>query len=116
MQAQDMASGLWSLGARLPSSTASSVGAALEDPSVLRTWPMRGTVHFVPSADAHWMLDLMGSRALAAAEKRRQQIGLSQAHADRGVVVLGDALAGGGRMTRAECLRTLTEAGIDVSG
>jgi len=58
----------------------------------------------------------MGVRALAGAAKRREIIGLSEAAADRGVEALGEALAGGGRLTRAECLRTLTEAGIDVSG
>ncbi|MFG1603360.1 winged helix DNA-binding domain-containing protein [Actinoplanes sp. NPDC049265] len=116
MQAQDMASALWSLGARLPGWTSVAVSAALEDRSVVRTWPMRGTVHLVPSADAQWMLALMGVRALAGVAKRREIIGLSEAAAERGVAVLGEALAGGGRMTRAECLRTLTEAGVDVSG
>jgi hypothetical protein len=115
MQAQDMASALWSLGARLPLSSA-AISAALEDRSVVRTWPMRGTVHLVPSVDARWMLDLMGVRALAGVAKRRETIGLSEAAAERGVETLGEALAGGGRLTRAECLRTLTEAGIDVSG
>src|SRR4051794_12969954 len=76
MQAQDANSMLWSLGARLPGSTLSSVNEALEDRSVLRTWPMRGTVHLVPSEDAHWMLDLMGVRALAGAAKRRETLGL----------------------------------------
>ena len=116
MQAQDMASGLWSLGVRLPSLDLAGVTAALERREAIRTWPMRGTVHLVPPADARWMLDLMGSRALAGADKRRETIGLAAATAERGVEVLASALAGGGRMTRAECLGTLTEAGIDVSG
>ncbi|MEV6632842.1 winged helix DNA-binding domain-containing protein [Actinoplanes sp. NPDC051470] len=116
MQAQDMASVLWSLGARLPGVTAAAISAALEDRSVLRTWPMRGTVHLIPSADARWMLELMGVRALAGAAKRREVIGLSLEAAERGVSVLASALAGGKRLTRAECLRTLTGAGIDVGG
>src|SRR4051794_1683309 len=116
MQAQDVNSMLWSLGARLPGWSLDDVNAALEKRGVLRTWPMRGTVHLVPSADAHWMLDLMGSRQLAGAEKRRAQIGLDQQTADRAVDLLGFALAGGKRLTRAECMATLTEGGIDVSG
>ncbi|MEV6489014.1 winged helix DNA-binding domain-containing protein [Actinoplanes sp. NPDC051633] len=116
MQAQDMASGLWSLGVRLPSLDLAGVTAALERGEAIRTWPMRGTVHLVPPSDARWMLEVMGSRALAGADKRRETIGLSPSSAERGVEVLGSALAGGGRMTRAECLSTLTEAGIDVSG
>jgi hypothetical protein len=116
MQAQDMASGLWSLGVRLPSFTLGDVNAALERGEAIRTWPMRGTVHLVPPADAHWMLDLMGVRALAGAAKRRETIGLSEKNADRGVEVLAAALAGGKRMTRAECLAALTGAGVDVGG
>lgn len=116
MQAQDVNSVLWSLGARLPGWTIDDVNAALEKREVLRTWPMRGTVHLVPSEDAHWMLELMGSRQLAGAEKRRAQLGLDQQTAERAVDLLGFALAGGKRLTRAECLATLTEGGVDVTG
>jgi hypothetical protein len=116
MQAQDVNSGLWSFGVRLPGAELDDVNAALERREAIRTWPMRGTVHFVPPADAHWMLELMGARALAGVEKRRQTIGLDAATADRATEVLGAALAGGKRLTRAECLVTLTEGGIEVTG
>ena len=114
MQSQDMASGRWSLGARLPGWTVTDVDAALERREAVRTWPMRGTVHLVPPADARWMLDLMGVRALAGAAARRQTIGLDPATAERGVEILAAALAGGRRLTRAECLRTLSEGGITL--
>ncbi|MBO4207134.1 winged helix DNA-binding domain-containing protein [Micromonospora echinofusca] len=116
MQAQDVASGHWSLGVRLPGHTLTDVLAALEGREAIRTWPMRGTVHLVPPRDAHWMLDLMGVRALAGAAARRAVIGLTEADAERAVDVLGAALAGGGRLTRSQCLARLTEAGIDNAG
>jgi hypothetical protein len=116
MQAQDMASGLWSLGARLPGCTVGDVTAALERREAIRTWPMRGTVHLVPPADARWMLELMGVRALAGAAKRRATIGLDDKIADRAVEVLGAVLAGGKRMTRAQCLAALADAGVPVLG
>src|SRR3954449_11557478 len=116
MQAQDVNSALWSLGCRLPGRTIEDVNAALEERTVLRTWPMRGTVHFVPAADAHWMLELMGVRTLAGAAKRRDTLGLDERTVDRAVEILGAALAGGGRMTRAECMATLTEGGVEVTG
>jgi hypothetical protein len=77
---------------------------------------MRGTVHLVPSADAHWMLDLMGVRALAGAAARRATIGLDEATADRGVEVLAESLSGGKRLTRAACLAALTAGGVAISG
>jgi hypothetical protein len=116
MQAQDVNSGLWSFGARLPGVPLTAINEALERREVLRTWPMRGTVHFVPAADVHWMLDLMGVRALAGAAKRRDTLGLDEKTVDRAVEILGEALSGGGRMTRAECLAALVEGGVEVTG
>jgi len=116
MQAQDLASGLWSLGARLPRFDLTDVNAALERREALRTWPMRGTVHLVPPRDARWMLDLMGVRALAGATKRRAYLGLTEQVATKAVDVLGQALAGGGRLTRAQCLARLASSGVDSGG
>ncbi|MEU6073598.1 winged helix DNA-binding domain-containing protein [Micromonospora sp. NPDC047074] len=114
MQAQDLASGMWSLGVRLPTFDHAAVHTALERREALRTWPMRGTVHLVPTRDARWMLELTGVRVLAGMATRRTQLGLSDAETDRAVDVLGAALAGGGRLTRAQCLTALAAAGIDT--
>jgi hypothetical protein len=114
MQAQDAASAAWSFGARLPGLTTQALGEALERREAVRTWPMRGTVHYVPPRDAHWMLDLMGIRALAGAAKRRAFLGLDDAVADRAVEVFARALAGGKRLTRAQCLDALRDDGLDI--
>ena len=116
MQAQDVASGMWSLGVRLPGRTLDDVREALERREALRTWPMRGTVHLVPARDARWMLEVTGVRTLAGAAARRATLGLTEAEADRAADVLGAALAGGGRLTRAQCLATLNAAGIETAG
>jgi hypothetical protein len=116
MQAQDLASGLWSFGIRLPGLTVDDVTAALERREAVRTWPMRGTVHFVPPRDVHWMLDLMGSRALAGVARRWAILGLNAEVADRAAEVLGTALAGGGRLTRAQCIAVLADKGIATAG
>jgi hypothetical protein len=116
MQAQDAGSAAWSFGVRLPALSAVELDAALERGEAIRTWPMRGTIHYVPPRDAHWMLDLMGARLLAGAAKRRAILGLSDEAAEAGVEVLGTALAGGKRLTRAQCLDALRDAGLDFSG
>jgi hypothetical protein len=116
MQAQDAASGLWSLGVRLPQLTATGVQAALERREALRTWPMRGTVHLVPSRDARWMVELMGPRILAGTKTRRAGLGITDETAELATAVLGEALVGGGRLTRPQCLQLLTGAGISVQG
>lgn len=116
MQAQDLASGLWSLGARLPGMRQADVQKALERREAIRTWPMRGTVHLVPARDARWMLDLMGPRALVGVEARRAALGFTEADVDWATEILAAALAGGGRMTRAECLAAITAGGVDCGG
>lgn len=116
MQAQDLASGLWSLGLRLPGSTERDMLDALEQGAILRTWPMRGTIHLVPSEDAGWMTDLMGRRMLSAVARRHEQLGLTSADVDRATGVLTDALGGGRRLTRAAALAAITDAGISTEG
>jgi hypothetical protein len=115
MQSQDLTSGLFSLALRL-AATRAEVESALERREALRTWPMRGTIHLVPSRDAAWMLELMGPRALAGSAKRRAFLGLDERDADRAVDVLGAALAGGGRLSRAQCLAALEQAGLSSAG
>jgi hypothetical protein len=115
MQGQDFASVQWSLGLRT-GRTRDEVRAAFESGAILRTWPMRGTLHVLPGADARWMLEHLGARALRGAQARRQFLGLAEEDADRAADVLGDALAGGGVMTRAECVALLEGAGIPSAG
>lgn len=56
MQAQDYGSGAWSLGVR-SGLTLEQVERAVVDREVVRTWPMRGTIHWVPAEDARWMCE-----------------------------------------------------------
>jgi Winged helix DNA-binding domain len=115
MQAQDLASGEWSFGVRCEGLTQADIHRATVDRKILRTWPMRGTVHFVPPADAKWMLDVTGVRAVAGAASRRAQLGLTEQIVNHAVEVLHHALTGGRSLTRAECVRLLTDAGVHTA-
>lgn len=112
MQAQDVASAMWSLGVRLPGADQDVVTSAVNSGEIVRTWPMRGTVHLVPAADARWMVTILGERPLAGAARRREYLGLSEADAMRAGDVLGEALAGGGCLTRSECVEVMAAGGI----
>lgn len=116
MQAQDAASGHWSLGVRCEGLAETDVLAAFERGDIVRTWPMRSTIHIVAARDVTWMLELTGVRALSGAAKRREQLGLSDADAAGAAAALDDALRGGVVLTRAEALAVIADAGIDVSG
>lgn len=116
MQAQDLASALWSLGLRLPGSAEKDMLTALEERQILRTWPMRGTIHLVPAEDAHWMLGLMGGTMMATSHRRRESLGLTQEDTDQATAALADALSGGRRLTRSQALSTINDAGVTTEG
>ncbi|MDH4016973.1 MAG: winged helix DNA-binding domain-containing protein [Actinomycetota bacterium] len=115
MQGQDLGSVQWSLGLRT-GLTRADIAVALESGEVLRTWPMRGTLHLVPGRDARWMLEHLGARALAGAATRRAHLELTEADADCGAEALGAALTGGTTLTRAECVAAIEAAGVSAAG
>jgi hypothetical protein len=95
-----------------------AVAAALASGEILRTWPMRGTLHLVPGRDARWMVRHLSVRAAAQAERRRAALGIDEPTAARAVEVLAGALdaSPSGLLGRRDCVRALAEAGIDTGG
>jgi Winged helix DNA-binding domain len=111
MQAQDYAGALWSVGVRAPGSRVADVTAALDEGRIVRSWPMRGTLHLTAAEDLPWMLELIGPRMLATIAPRRRQLDIS----DSTLGAAGDAiraeLHGGRAATRAELFAILDTAG-----
>jgi hypothetical protein len=64
VQAQDYLYSLWAIGLRMQSAIAADVEQAIVNRTILRTWPMRGTVPLVPAEDAAWMLDLLSQQVV----------------------------------------------------
>src|SRR5688572_12439663 len=63
VQAQDFPGSFWTIGQRMKSSVQEAdVEEAVNDRSIVRTWPMRGTLHFVAPKDARWMLKYLTPR------------------------------------------------------
>ena len=73
MQAQDFPGAKWALGLRIPGTTDADIEQAIADRKIVRTWPMRGTLHFVAPDDVRWMLQLMTPRIMARAAGRHRQ-------------------------------------------
>jgi hypothetical protein len=76
VQAQDYLGALWAVGARLPGAREADIEHALADRSIVRTWPARGTLHFVAAADVRWVLHLLTPRMVARSAGRDRQLGL----------------------------------------
>jgi hypothetical protein len=51
--------------------------------AVVRSWPMRGTLHLVAAEDLGWLLELLGPRVLAGAALRQQRLGLTEQDTER---------------------------------
>jgi len=116
LQGQDYFGALWSIGLRVDGSTEREVEASFERREIVRTWPMRGTLHVIPAADARWMLGLLAPRVLAATATRRANLGLDDALLDRAASLFTAALSGGNRLTRSAMLGVLENAGIETTG
>lgn len=116
VQAQDYLGALWALGVRIPNGTERTVENAIAERAVVRTWPMRGTLHFVPAIDIRWMLELLTPRVIARNARRYQELELTAAVFGRARDVVERALGSAARLTRPAVYDCLARAGIDTTG
>ncbi len=115
-QAQDFGQGVWALGVRVPGSTRRDVFAALDAGAVVRSWPMRGTLHLIDPDDLRGFLSLTARRTVAGAAARHRGLGIDTATVDRARDVATGLLHGGGRATREQFTDELQSAGLEPAG
>lgn len=115
-QAQDFGGAKWSVGLRVPGSTDADVEAALAAGTIVRSWPMRGTLHLMAAEDLGWMLSLTGERGIRSAAGRHRQLELTDADFARAADIVRAALEGGRVLGRTELLATLDAGGIPTTG
>jgi len=116
LQGQDLPGALTSVALRTAQRTRAGVEAALEAGEVVRSWPMRSTLHLVPAEDLHWLLELCGPRVLAGAARRRAVLGTSEADLERARDLVTAALGGGRRCDRRELLDAVADGGVATTG
>jgi hypothetical protein len=112
VQAQDYLSSLWAIGLRVPNASEITVEQAIADRQIVRTWPLRGTLHFVDPKDVRWMLEHLGPRIVAAAARRHRDLELDDAVFTRSSKILIRALEGGNVLTRPEMMDLLERSKI----
>ena len=116
VQGQDLPGALTSVALRTAQRTRAGVAAALDAGEVVRSWPMRSTLHLVPAEDLHWLLELCGPRVLAGAARRRAVLGLTEADTERARELVTAALTGGRRCGRRDLLAAVADGGVAVAG
>lgn len=110
-QAQDFPAALAAVALRTAGEPA-GVGAALDAGEVVRSWPMRGTLHLVLAEDLGWMQSLTTVKLLREAARRREQLGIDDPMLDRAAEVAHAALSGGRSLLRAELMDLWDGAGL----
>ncbi|MEJ7708246.1 MAG: crosslink repair DNA glycosylase YcaQ family protein [Nocardioidaceae bacterium] len=116
LQAQDYQQALWAVGLRTRQASRLDVEAAISSREIVRTWPQRGTLHFVPAEDARWMLELSAGRMVAKDVRRAQQLELDEEILGRCRRLVESALGAGGGFSRSGMMQLFESADISTSG
>ncbi len=116
MQAQDYKGALTSVALRTNAGSIRDVEAALDAGDVVRSWPMRGTLHVVAAEDLGWMLDLLSGRILASAPGRQAQLGIDAALLDQARQLAVTALTEAGQLRRADLIASWERNGVSTTG
>ncbi|MWG34876.1 winged helix DNA-binding domain-containing protein [Halomarina oriensis] len=117
IQAQEKPAAALSLRARRRGLTTVDIEHALyEERSIVRTWCMRGTLHYVATEDLPWLLALCGPTfATRGPEPRRLAAwGLDNDTAETAVETIGEVLADEGPLTKQGIAEALVARGTDV--
>jgi len=114
IQAQDYLNSLWAIGLRVKSATESSIEKAIADKTIVRTWPMRRTLHFVPPVDVRWLLKLLTPRIIARSATLYRQLEFDEKLFSKCKKLFVKALQGGKQLTRNELYDILEKAKIST--
>ena len=116
VQAQDYSGAKYAIGLRLKNSKENQVEKAIADRAIIRTWPMRGTLHFIDADDVRWMLSLLTPRIISGMAGRNRQLELDDKVFGKSNELLVKAMEGGKQLMRSEVYEILENHGIATSG
>lgn len=116
MQAQDYSGAKWAIGARIPGVTEADIERSVANREIGRTWPQRGTIHFVAPDEIGWRLSLTSERILRSAKRRHENLGLTQTDFDKAWELFQIALSGDKQLSRPAMMQVLENGGISTAG
>lgn len=117
VQAQDYLGALWAIGLRMRTATERRVEQALAERSIVRSWPLRGTLHFVAADDLRWLLELATPRVIERNRRRlRDEYEIDDKVVERAGRVCERVLGGGRQLTRDGLYAAFESARIATSG
>ena len=116
MQAQDLQAALWAVGVRLTGSGVSDVRAAINAGTIVRSWPMRGTLHLVAPEDLRWMLELTADRLTKGIAARHRELGITWADVEKCRDIALARITTEGPVSRTDLFRVFDDGGQPTQG
>jgi hypothetical protein len=116
MQAQDLPAALWAVGVRVPGAGITDVRAAIHAGTVVRSWPMRGTLHLVAPEDLRWMLDLTAERLTRSIAGRHRQLEITWADVEKARDLALEHISAEGPVSRAALFKVFDDGGQPTQG
>ncbi len=116
MQAQDLQSVLWAVGQRVPGSRVGDVRRALDRGEIVRSWPMRGTLHLLAPEDLKWMLAITSDRLIRGMAGRHRELDISARDIDAAAGAALELVSGGAAASRAELFQAFERSGHSTAG
>ena len=116
LQGQDLPGVLCSAALRTDGGSLTAVRAAMDAGEVVRSWPMRGTLHLVAAEDLGWMIAIGAPRVATSAARRQRELGLDAATLAKATEVAVGAFEGGRSLRRRDLFGVWQAAGISTEG
>lgn len=115
IQAQDYSGAKWAIALRLKDITDKDIEQAIAERKIIRTWPMRRTLHFVSATDVRWLLKLLTPRIIKRSTALYRQLELDEKLFSKCKKLFVKALQGGKLLTRNEMYNVLQKAKISTA-
>jgi len=116
IQAQNDSMAMWSIGARLPGLTENDIQSVIKERRIVRTWAMRGTLHYLAASDILSTLKLLAPGIIATNARRYKQLELDEHTLLQCEDILQEVLSGNNQLTREEIARVLSKRSISAEG
>jgi hypothetical protein len=117
VQAQDYLAALWAIGVRTKNADEADIEQALANGTLVRTWPLRGTLHIVAAEDVRWILEAFAPRVVAlSANRLKRESDLDEKVFTKCKKIFERKLIGGKQLTRDELYTALETSRVSTAG
>lgn len=117
VQAQYTSDAALALHVRINNLTSTQLQSTLIDErTIVRTWCMRGTLHFLAAKDFHWLIGLHGKAFIEKSQRRYEELELNEKLYNKSIEKLYALFAKNIPLTRDEVKEYLMAQGINLKG